>query len=162
MNKLDYSKACCFTGHRPERLNLPEDKVKKWLEEQIDKAIADGYTDFVSGTQRGVDIWAAEIVLKRKAEGKNIRLICAAPWDGVEDRWEQSWKDRYFKMMKNADEVHYICNFPGRKAFYIRNHWLVDHSSMVIAVYTGAPGGTKETMEYAKSKGHEVRAFPIK
>ena len=160
MNKNDYSKACCFTGHRPERLDLPEDKVIKWLEEQIDKAIADGYTDFISGTQRGVDIWAAEIVLKKKAEGKNIRLICAAPWDGVEDRWEQSWKNRYFQMMKNADEVHYISNTPGRKAFFERNHWMVDRSSMIIAAFTGAPGGTKETMDYAGEKGLEVRAIP--
>ncbi len=158
----DYSKACCFTGHRPERLDLSEEKVIKWLEEQIDGAIADGYTDFISGTQRGVDIWAAEIVLKKKAEGKNIRLICAAPWDGVESRWEQSWKNRYFQMMKNADEVHYICNFPGRKAFFERNHWMVDRSSMLIAAYTGAPGGTKETIDYAEKKGLEVRAITIK
>ena len=160
MNKNDYSKACCFTGHRPERLGLPEEKVIKWLEEQIDKAIADGYTDFISGAQRGVDIWAAEIVLKKKSEGKNVRLICAAPWDGVEDRWEQSWKNRYFQMMKNADELYYISKTPGRKAFFERNHWMVDRSSMLIAVYTGAPGGTKETMDYAESKGLEVRAIP--
>lgn len=46
----DKRRTCCFTGHRPERLDLPEDKVIKWLEEQIDRAIADGYTDFISGT----------------------------------------------------------------------------------------------------------------
>lgn len=162
MNKTDYSKACCFTGHRPERLDVPEKTVIKWLEEQIDKAIEDGYTDFISGTQRGVDIWAAEIVLKKKDEGKQVRLICAAPWDGVESRWEFSWKKRYKYIMTNADEVHYICKTPGRKAFFLRNYWMVDHSSMVIAAYTGAPGGTKETMEYAKKKGVEVREITIK
>ena len=162
MNKNDYSKACCFTGHRPERLDLPEDKVIRWLEEQIDKAIADGYTDFISGTQRGVDIWAAEIVLKKKAEGKNIRLICAAPWDGVESRWEFSWKKRYKYIMTNADEIYYISKTPGRKAFFERNYWMVDHSSMLIAAFTGAPGGTKETMDYAEKKGLKVRAITIK
>ncbi len=35
-------------------------------------------------------------------------------------------------------------------------HWMVDHSSKVIGVYTGAPGGTKETIEYAKKNGREV------
>ena len=70
------------------------------------------------------------------------------------------YKLSYFQMMKNADEVHYISNTPGRKAFFERNHWMVDRSSMLIAAFTGAPGGTKETMEYAKSKGHEVREMP--
>lgn len=161
-NKPELSKTCCFTGHRPERLKAPEKKVIEWLEEQIDKAIADGYTDFISGTQRGVDIWAAEIVLKKKREGKNVRLICAVPWAGVEREWEQNWKERYYQMMNNADERHFICNYPGRNAFFERNHWMVDHSSLLIAAYTGAPGGTKETIDYAEEKGLEVRAMPKK
>ena len=152
---------CTFTGHRPERLAVPQKKIINWLEEQIDKAIADGYTDFISGTQRGVDIWAAEIVLKRKAEGKPVRLICAVPWDGVEARWEPIWQDRYKRMLQNADEVHVICSFPGRKAFMIRNHGLVDQASLLMAAYTGAPGGTQDTMDYAARLGREVRAFPL-
>ena len=100
--EIDIKHACCFTGHRPERLEIPPGKVKRWLEEQIRKAVEDGYTDFVAGMQRGVDIWAA---------------------------------------------------------FFQRNHWLVDHSSKVIGVFTGAPGGTKETIEYAKMNGREVVAI---
>ena len=29
-NNTDY--ACAFTGHRPERLDASEEKVKKWLD----------------------------------------------------------------------------------------------------------------------------------
>lgn len=36
---------------------------------------------------------------------------------------------------------------------------MVDHSSKVIGVFTGAPGGTKETIEYAKKNGREVVAI---
>ena len=64
--EIDIKHACCFTGHRPERLEMPPGKVKRWLEEQIRKAVEDGYTDFVTGMQRGVDIWAAEIVMQLK------------------------------------------------------------------------------------------------
>ena len=31
---------CCFTGHRPEKLNASDEEVKRWLETQIDQAIA--------------------------------------------------------------------------------------------------------------------------
>ena len=63
--------ACTFTGHRPEKLDAPEAKVKEWLEEQIQQAMADGYTDFITGMQRGVDLWAAEILLKLKKGGES-------------------------------------------------------------------------------------------
>lgn len=115
-----------------------------------------GYTDFISGMQRGVDIWAAEIVLKLKAEGKHVKLIAACAWNGMEDRWEQNWQERYKAILKEADKIVYISKYPGRAAFFERNHWMVDHSSRLIGVYTGAPGGTTETVWYAKNNGLEV------
>ncbi len=71
---------CCFTGHRPEKLSLPETEVIAWLEKEIRQAIADGFTTFISGMARGVDIWAAEIVLKHRDNGEPIHLICACTY----------------------------------------------------------------------------------
>lgn len=55
-----------------------------------------------------------------------------------------------------GNETFYISERPGRSAFSQRNNWMVDHASRLIAVYTGAPGGTKETIKYAKAQGLEV------
>ena len=147
---------CTFTGHRPERLELPEEQVKEWLKEQIERAVDDGYTDFITGMQRGVNIWAAEAVLKLRNEGKPIRLIAAVAFRGMENRWGSSWQERYRSIISVSDEVHYICDKLGKKAFFARNHWMVDHASRLIAVYSGAPGGTKETIDYARKKGHSI------
>ena len=68
-----------FTGHRPEKLHCGEATVCAILEGSIDAAISDGFMTFISGMARGVDIWAAEIVLARKATNPEIRLICALP-----------------------------------------------------------------------------------
>ena len=51
---------CCFTGHRPEKLEQSEDEIREWLTEQIENAIDDGYLTFISGMAMGVDIWAGE------------------------------------------------------------------------------------------------------
>ena len=45
----------CFTGHRPEKLTRFEWLIKKDLEKEIKKAIADGLTVFITGMARGVD-----------------------------------------------------------------------------------------------------------
>lgn len=157
MNNINIKHACSFTGHRPERLyGLSEESVMAWLTEQIKAAIADGYTDFITGMQRGVDLWAAEIILEIRKENDSIRLFSACAFPGMEKEWEQSWQERYQNVLKNADGQCFISQRLGRKAFFDRNEWMVDHSSRLIAVYTRAHGGTLETIKYAQKKGLEV------
>ena len=79
---------CCFTGHRPEKLQAPEDAVTAALEKEIRQAIADGFNVFITGMARGVDIWAAEIVLRLRDAGEAVRLICACPYQGFERGWK--------------------------------------------------------------------------
>ena len=147
---------CCFTGHRPEKLTQPEDVIVAGLENEILNAIADGFTTFISGMARGVDIWAAEIILRIRSEGHPIRLICASPFEGFERSWSPDWQKRYKVVLKEADLVKYICPEYSRACFQIRNEWMVDHSARVIAVYNGERGGTKNTIDYAGKKGISV------
>ena len=147
---------CCFTGHRPEKLKQSEAEVIAWLEAEIRKAIDDGFVTFISGMARGVDIWAAEIVLRLKEEGLPVHLICASPFEGFERSWEADWKRRYAEVMQRADIVKFICTGYSRACFQIRNEWMVDRSGRVIAVYNGAPGGTKNTIDYAIHKNVPV------
>ncbi len=71
---------CCFTGHRPEKLDIPKNKVFESLKKEIYTAIADGFQIFISGIARGIDLWAADIVLALRNEGTAIQLICASPY----------------------------------------------------------------------------------
>ena len=147
---------CCFTGHRPEKLSWPQNDVIAWLEAEILKAIDDGFVTFISGMARGVDIWAAEIVLWLRDEGKPIHLICASPFEGFERSWSEDWKRRYAEVMRRADVVKFVCKGYSRDCFQIRNEWMVDRSARVIAVYNGEPGGTRNTISYATKMGKRV------
>lgn len=104
---------------------------------------------------RGVDIWAAEIVLRLRDAGAPIHLICASPFEGFEKSWSEEWKKRYQGVLAAADIVKYVCKGYSRACFQIRNEWMVDRSARVIAVYNGGPGGTKNTLEYAKKHNVE-------
>ena len=139
----------CFTGHRPEKLTRDEKSVMKDLEKEIRKAVSDGLNVFITGMARGVDIWAAQIVLKLRDEGCNVRLICACPYEGFERSWSQEWQKAYREILTVADFVKYVCNGYGPACFQIRNEWMVNHSARVIAVFNGENGGTKNTMDYA-------------
>ena len=74
------TKACCVTGHR----DIPADKVeyvKSKLKEEIEKAIADGFTTFISGFAEGVDLLFAELVLEQKAQHPELFLEAAIPYN---------------------------------------------------------------------------------
>lgn len=147
---------CCFTGHRPEKLGVSEAMVVEGLKKEIRTAIADGFSVFISGTARGVDLWAAEIVLDLRDAGEPLRLICASPYRGFEVRWSWAWQERYRRVMEKADLARFICQGYNRDCFQRRNEWMVDHSARVIAVYNGQPGGTRNTIRYAQIKGIPV------
>ena len=139
----------CFTGHRPEKLTRFEWLIKRDLEKQIRQAIADGLNVFISGMARGVDIWAAEIVLKLRDAGQPIKLMCACPYDGFDQGWSKEWQERYSTILAAADYVKYVCPGYSRSCFQIRNEWMVNHSARVIAVFNNQPSGTMNTIEYA-------------
>lgn len=150
---------CCFTGHRPEKLIRSEAEIKKDLEAAILQAINDGFVTFITGMARGVDIWAAEIVLQLRKQNPNLHLITASPYEGFESRWTEDWKVRYNTVMEQADLIRYVCKGYSKACFQIRNEWMVDRSARVIAVYNGEPGGTRNTIEYAEK--NKVECFKI-
>lgn len=143
----------CFTGHSPEKLTRSEAAIKKDLEIQICHAAADGLNVFITGMARGVDIWAAQIVLKLRGAGYPIKLMCACPYAGFETEWSQNWQRQYREILAAADFVKYVCVDYSRPCFQIRNKWMVNHSSRVIAEFNGEKSGTKNTIEYATRVG---------
>lgn len=147
---------CCFTGHRPEKLNTSEKEVKAALCEQIDQAVHDGFTVFITGMARGVDLWAAEIVLDLRKRNKEIRLICAIPHDGFEARWSPSWQELYQYVLAEADLTRVISKGYHTGVYQVRNEWMFNHSTSVIAVFNGQPSGTKNTIDYAYRQGVPV------
>lgn len=147
---------CCFTGHRPEKMNRTETEIRLLLEQAILAAIRDGFDSFISGMARGTDIWAAEIVLRFRDAGYPVRLICASPYPGVERGWSFDWQKRYRRVLDAADRTTFICPGYRQDCFRQRNKWMVDHSARVIAVYSGAPGGTRNTVQYALAQGIPV------
>ena len=146
----------CFTGHRPEKLHKSEEQIKNDLLVAILQAVDDGFVTFISGMARGVDIWAAEIVLRFRSNNPAIHLIAAVPYKGFESRWSKSWQDQYNFILEYADLVRYICKGYSMASFHIRNERMVDSISLRIAIYNGESDGTRNIIEYAKRTAIEL------
>ena len=130
--------------------------MKALLEAAVRQAVEDGFTTFITGMARGVDIWAGQAVLKLRAQNPAIKLVAASPYRGFEERWSDSWKSQYSFLLEWADAVRYTCPAYSKASFQKRNEWMEDRSSRVIAFYNGESGGTRNTIRYAESKGVQV------
>ena len=147
---------CCFTGHRPEKLTRSERSIKLDLKKEIQLAIKDGYNVFISGMARGTDLWAAEIILELRKTNKELKLICAVPYEGFAQKWSEDWQKLYLHVLTEADLVRVIGQRYHPSVFQVRNEWMVAHSSRVIAVYNGQSGGTRNTIAYAHKSNVDV------
>ena len=149
-------KNCCFTGHRPEKLGISQERVEAALKREIHRAVGEGYTTFLTGMSRGVDLWAARLVLEERRVAPEIRLVCAVPYRGFSDRWSAPWRRLYREVLEQAAEARVFFPSFSYRAFAVRNRWMVDRADRVIAVYTGCSGGTEQTLCYARRRGVEV------
>lgn len=153
-NNIEHS--CCFTGHRPEKMTYSEIEVKRKIEQAIDAAIRDGYRTFIVGMCRGVDLWAGEIVVRKKIKNPGLHLVAAIPHPGFEKRWHKADRILYHFVLDNADTVRMISAEYSRACYQRRNEWMCDRASRLISAYAGIPGGTRNTVNYAKSGGLDI------
>jgi uncharacterized phage-like protein YoqJ len=155
--------AVCFTGHRPKKFGTYDEtspvivNVKARLKEKILEQIEEGHRLFITGGALGVDTWAAEIILDLKSEYPDLRLTVAAPCYNYDSKWNAPSRQRAKIIAERADSFLYVneCEY-NPQVMSRRNYWMVNHSDTVIAVWTGAPGGTENCIRYAHSRGRKV------
>ena len=131
--------------------------LKEVLAEQI-RALADeGITEFLSGMAQGVDIWCAGIVINLRQENPALKLRCILPCKGQEIKWAASNQELYYSILKRANDVVYVSQEYNRGCMLKRNRYLVEHSSIILAVYNGVRrSGTGATVSYAQKMGREI------
>lgn len=149
-----------FTGHRPQKLggfstpNAIYNKVCEHLEIVLKELKPE---KCISGMAVGVDQWSAEICIKL-----GIPFIAAIPFKGQELFWPQQSRTRYEELLTHAERIEIVS--PGGYASWkmqARNQWMVDNSNVLIAVFDGTAGGTRNCFEYAeKNKKRILRINP--
>lgn len=154
---------CCFTGPRLKNFPWGDDRgriaqVIAWLEEQIRRAIEEGYRQFISGMAAGVDLFAADIVVRLREEmpEKGIALEAAVPFPSQPVRWRKETRAEYFRLLKLCDRVNIFSEQFSVAAYRERDRYMVERSSLVIAVESSSNGGTARTLAYARRQDRKI------
>lgn len=154
--KVCIMKTCCFTGHRILPKNTT-DEVKKRLAKELDRLVADGYTEFISGMALGFDTLAAKMVLKKRKAGLPLRLVCALPCKNQDKLWTHTQKREYAGVLQAADAVVTVSQTEYTAGcMQKRNRYMVDRADLVVACLYHSRGGTLQTVTYAQKQGKPV------
>ncbi|MDR2933595.1 MAG: DUF1273 domain-containing protein, partial [Oscillospiraceae bacterium] len=76
---MNAQKICCFTGHRKIAEDQWDNLINQ-LRSEVQKAVDDGYTTFISGFAQGADLLFAEVVLDLKKDNPHLFLEAAIPY----------------------------------------------------------------------------------
>ena len=155
--------SCCFTGHRPEKLPWRKDEdhpaaaaLKERIFDVVEALYQAGITHFICGMARGCDFYFSEAVLKLQEEHGEITLEAAIPYEEQAARWSEEDRNRHFRLVSQCDHETVLQTGYSADCMKKRNYYMVDHATVLIAVYDGQFGGTMQTVNYAKRKGLEI------
>jgi len=147
------------TGHRPDKIGgwTPGNPTEVWvrgalqstLETLLRRRPEPGELVVVSGMALGVDQWWAE-----EAMVLDIPVHAAVPFKGQEDQWPEHKQRHYHELLARCERVEYISD-PGYEPWKMatRNFWMIDYTGLVVAVWNGSSGGTRNTVDEVLKRG---------
>ena len=152
-----------FTGHRPEKIEgynanpqEVEARVREALAEATKMFYRHGYRRFMTGMADGVDLWAADEILRAVERGEmaEAEIVAVVPFKGHHRTTHNP--ELYERVLSEASEVVYVCESYHHNCYTLRNDYLVDNASALVAYCEGTPGGTRYTMARARREGLTV------
>lgn len=154
---------CCFTGYRPEKLPWGTREgdprclaLKQRLAMAVEEAYGRGMRHFICGMARGSDFYFCEVVLALRKARPDVSVEAAIPCEEQAAGWGEEDRDRYFRLVEQCDYETMVQHRYDKGCMLRRNRYMVDRSSLLIAVFDGLLGGTMYTVSYAMKKGLEI------
>ena len=156
--------ACCFTGHRPGKLPWRYNEedlrcvlLKARIADAVEAAYQEGFRHFLCGMAQGADLYFCQAVLHLKAQHPGVTLEAAIPYEGQADHWPPADRLRRQRLLNQCDLETVVQHHYTKGCMLRRNRYMVDRSSLLIAVYDGTTkGGTMNTLAYALRQGVET------
>ena len=143
-----------FTGHRPDKLGGYNDATNKRsaILSKIDEIVSPLHdVEFIVGMALGVDQWAAEYAIDH-----GIPFHAYIPCPGQELVWPEKSQERYRFILSHAETENILSQTYTPGAMYYRNECMVNDGDLLIAVYDGSAGGTRNCINYAKQVGRKI------
>jgi len=139
-----------FTGHR----NIDSFAVEYLLEKQLSEISKWHYPVLgITGGAVGVDMLAAEACADC---GVPYVVILPFPFRIFTAKWSSSARARLRRIISGAVRTFVVQSTFSMGGYQRRNEIMVNHCDLLVAVWRGTPGGTANTVRYARQVGKPI------
>lgn len=156
-------RTACFTGHRMAKLppGMVRRVVLSMLYEEIRSAVKCGVDTFYTGMAAGIDLYAADYVIRLREQYPQLRLICVKPFADCGNSLRGDDRYHFNSVLAEADAVLELSDRYYNYCYRFRNQFMVDHSDLLIAVVSEMRSGTGQTIRMAQRRRLPVRMIDI-
>ncbi len=156
---LDFSNeiphVCVFTGHRTV-LASHKEQLSDRLSRAVEYAYSIGCRVFCAGGAVGFDTMAAREVIKFRMTHPDVTLRLVLPCINQDERWSDEQRERYYHILRSADEVEYVSDAYTPGCMKKRNERLAGLADVVIAYVYREGSGSSQTTRMANQLGKTV------
>ncbi len=155
-----------ITGLRRKKLgwnmssfSFNEEKMIKLLQKELKVFIDNGFSNFLTGMADGSDLIFTKAILRLKEEHENIILQAIVPFKTQEKFYIARDKFDYYNILSKCDVVRIIDSNYNASSFRKRNEYLVENSSILIAITddtTKIRSGTTQTINIARKNNLQI------
>jgi uncharacterized phage-like protein YoqJ len=147
------------TGHRPDKLGgwkafeTPEawSKLGEFAKNEIERLGRPDHKKLgITGMAPGWDLAAGMGFMLLK-----IPYIAAIPFEGHADAYDPKTLTRVIYDLVLAGAADTVVTSPGgfeNYKYQVRNRWMVDRATVMLALHDGTRGGTFNCVQYAREK----------
>lgn len=137
------------TGHRPHRMGHPEHgTLVAFAISQVHRLKP---SVLITGLALGWDLACGIAAIKL-----DVPVWAISPYVGQADRWPPVCRQQRDWVIDRAEVYKELNKAYRPDAFIWRNVWMVNNCQEVLALYSGAPGGTDHCVRYATSQSRPV------
>lgn len=140
------------TGHQPHLLGGYGPEAAARLRRLADAWVGRARpAEVVSGMAAGWDM-----AMAAAAVAAGVPLVAALAWPAQGEGWPEEALGEFRGLLAAAKEVH--VHAPGRRSgmWAARDRWVLERGRAVVALWSGAPGGTADAVSRALAMGLPV------
>jgi len=140
------------TGHQPHLLGGFGDEAQEAL-----TAFARGWVDrtrpskIISGMAPGWDLAMARASIRC-----GVRLVAALAFPEQGQDWPEPAREELDRLLSWAEHVHCHSNERHKGCWTLRDRWVLEQAEGVVALWSGADGGTGRAVAAANAMGLPV------
>ena len=122
------------------------------LNQEIERLIAIGITDFISSGEPGFDQIAAALIIAKKEMGQNVRLIFALSCKGEDEPDSDAQTQLTQNVLAEADEIV----VPAGSGIEQRDRYMIERSAHCICALVAVHSRTGQVVRDAMQEGLAV------